>query len=51
MTLRKFKESLGLTSNPCTPQNSKILMKSMIFLDGYHLPKLNEDQKNYLNSL
>ena len=31
VTLRKFKESLGLTPKAYTPQNCKILMKWVIF--------------------
>jgi hypothetical protein len=46
--LRKFKKSLGLTSNACTPQNTKLenLNKLDNFLDRHHLPKLNQDQVN-----
>jgi hypothetical protein len=47
--MKKFKESLGLTSKACTSQNWKILVKSMIFLDRYHLPKLNQDEVNCIN--
>jgi hypothetical protein len=45
-----LKESLGLTSKACTPQNWKNFNKMDNFLDRRHLPKLNQDQVNYLNS-
>jgi hypothetical protein len=47
--VRKFKEPLGLTSKDCTSQNCKNLYEIEGFLDRYQLPKLNQDQVNYLN--
>jgi hypothetical protein len=47
--LRKFKESLSLISKACTSQKSENLNEMYDFLDRYHLPKLNQDQVNYLN--
>jgi hypothetical protein len=38
---------LGLISKACIPQNWDIEMYD--FLDRHHLPKLNQDQVNYLN--
>ena len=48
--MRKFKESLGLTSKSYTPQNMKILMEVKDFIGRYHLSKLNKNSVNKLNS-
>ena len=48
--MRKFKESLGVTSKSCTPQNMKILKELKDFIGRYHLSKLNKNSVNILNS-
>ena len=47
--LRKFKKSADPTTKAYTQKNWKIQMKWIIFLDRYHVPKLNQDQINNLN--
>jgi hypothetical protein len=49
-TLRKFKEPLSSISKTYTPQKLENLNEMDHFLDLYHLPKLNQDQENHLNS-
>jgi hypothetical protein len=52
-TLRKFKESLFLIQKPVhppAPQKRKNINEMDDFLYRYHLPKLKQDQINYLNS-
>jgi hypothetical protein len=47
--VRKLNKSSDLTSRAYTKQTWKNLDKMDSFLDRYHIPKLNQEQANYLN--
>ena len=45
-TVKIFKKISNFCSKVYTPQNWKIYIKCVIFLDKYHLTKINKDMEN-----